>query len=331
MSETLEKPAAGGRQMSPISRRFGRTDDDAFNRTMAKIEDLGLKENLLELETIGYTVVKGVLSADRIERAKAAILRRVESKAGRKIDPLKATSDDFHGMAYQHYLLFDDPVFQEILLEPRPLALMTYLLGESCVLSSMGCHFRGPGGLPLPFHADGSANGLMSKVSMVANCNYALTPYSREAGALVMVPRSHLLERQPTAHENWTAGGETMADIMARNPEPNDVDTIPWDCPHGGVTMNINPGDAVIWHGNTWHGGWRRELPGVRMNLATYMCRQHMLPQERKGDARYPEVFQRHANEPRFAQLLGENTFIGWREEGPDFTGKKTSPVGIFD
>ena len=27
----------------------------------------------------------------------------------------------------------------------------------------------------------------------------------------------------------------------------------------------------------------------------------------------------------------GENTFNGWREEGPDFTGKKTSPVGIFD
>ncbi|MEI6439706.1 MAG: phytanoyl-CoA dioxygenase family protein [Alphaproteobacteria bacterium] len=325
MSDTLDRP------VSQINRRMGRTDDAAFEQIMFNIKALNLQENLLELETLGYTVVKNVLSDDRIERAKAAILRRVESQTGREIDPLNATADDFHGMAYQHYLIFDDPVFQEVLLEPRPLALMTYLLGESCVLSSMGCHFRGPGGLPLGFHADGSANGLMSKFSMVANCNYALTPYSREAGALVMVPRSHLHERQPTPHENWTAGGETMAEVMARNPQPNDLDTIPWECPRGGVTMNINPGDAVIWHGNTWHGGWRRELPGVRMNLATYMCRQHMLPQERRGDDRYPEVFQRHANEPRFAQLMGENTFNGWREEGPDFTGKKTSPVGAFD
>lgn len=332
MSETLEKPTrVGARPMSSIQRRFSKTDDAAFQRTMASITELGLRENLLELETVGYTVVKGVLSAERIDRAKAAILRRVERLTGRKLDPATACSDDFHGMAYQHYLLFDDPVFEDILLEPRPLALMNYLLGESCVLSSMGCHLRGPGGLPLAFHADGQANGLMSKAAMVANCNYALTPYSREAGALVMVPRSHLLERQPTAHENWTAGGETMAAITSRNPEPNDLDAIDWACPAGGVTMNISPGDAVIWHGNTWHGGWRRDLPGLRMNLAVYMCRQHMLPQERRGDDRYPEVFARHADDPRFAQLLGERTFNGWREEGPDFSGAKVTPSGLFD
>jgi len=39
--------------MSPISRRFGRNDDAAFNRTMARIDELGLNQNLLELETVG--------------------------------------------------------------------------------------------------------------------------------------------------------------------------------------------------------------------------------------------------------------------------------------
>jgi ectoine hydroxylase-related dioxygenase (phytanoyl-CoA dioxygenase family) len=330
MSDTLEKPlAAAPQSMSPVARRMGRNDDEAFQRIMDNIDALGLNANLLELETVGYTVVPGALSNDQIERAKAAILRRVEKQTGRKIDPDAATSADFQGMAYQHYLLFEDPVFQEILLAPRPLALMTYLLGESCVLSSMGCHFRGPGGLPLGFHADGQANGLMSQASMVANTNYALTPYSREAGALIMVPRSQYKNRQPTAHENWTAGGETMAQVLARN--PNDIDTIEWDCPPGGVTMNINPGDAVVWHSNTWHGGWRRELPGVRMNLSTYMCRQHMLPQERRGDERYPEVFERYKDEPRFARLLGLKTYNGWREEGPDNSGARTSPSGLFD
>jgi ectoine hydroxylase-related dioxygenase (phytanoyl-CoA dioxygenase family) len=329
MSEVLEKPR-DQRPQSPVARRMGKSDEAARRRTLETIEALGLNGNLLELETQGYTVVP-VLSEDKVERAKAAILRRVESQVGRKIDPEKATSADFHGMAYQHYLIFDDPVFQDILLEPKPLALITYLLGESCVLSSMGCHFRGPGGLPLAFHSDGQATGLMSSVSMVANCNYALTPYSREAGALIMVPNSHRKQRQPTLHENWTAGGETMADIIARNPEPEELDTIEWECPKGGVTLNINPGDAVIWHGNTWHGGWRRDIPGVRMNLSAYMCRQHIIPQERRGDDRYPEVFQRHANQPRFAQLLGEKVYNGWREEGPDSSGAKIVPVGLFD
>ena len=330
MSETQEKPTAV-RSSSPIARRPGRSDDAAYQRTMANIRELGLSENLLELEPAGFTVIKAVLSPDRVERAKAAILRRVETHTGRKIDPATASSADFHGMQYQHYLLFDDPVFQEILLEPKPLALMNYLLGESCVLSSMGCHFRGPGGMPLGVHADGSANGLMSSVSMVANCNYALTPYSREAGALIMFPGTHRRQRQPTLHENWMAAGQTLKEITDKRLAPDELDAVEWEAPHGGVTLEIDPGDAVIWHGNTWHGGWRRDLPGVRMNLAAYFCRQHMLPQERRGDDRFPEIFERHANTPRFAQLLGAKTFNGWREEGPDFSGDKITPTGLFD
>jgi ectoine hydroxylase-related dioxygenase (phytanoyl-CoA dioxygenase family) len=305
--------------------------DAALARTLASIEALGLTKHLLELEVQGYTVLPGVLSEDRVARAKVAILRRVEHKTNRTIDPDNATAADFHGMEYLHYLLFDDPVFPEILLEPKPLALMSYLLGESCVLSSMGCHFRGPGGMPLAVHADGTADGLMTPASLVANCNYALTPYTREAGAVVLFPGSHRKLRQPTAHENWKAGGETLPQIVAKKLAAHELDAIDWRLPRGGVTMQINPGDAVIWHGNTWHGGWRRELPGVRMNLAAYFCRPFMSTQELRGDMRHPEVFARYANEPRFAQLLGSKVFNGWREEGPDFSGARTVPRGLFD
>ena len=195
-----EKQADSDRD-SPVMRRMRGDNGSARERVLAEIEALGLNDNLRELEVQGFTVVEGALSEDRIERAKAAILRRVESKKGSTIDPATATAEDFNGMAYQHYLIFDDPVFPEILLEPKPLALITYLLGESCVLSSMGCHFRGPGGLPLGVHADGVSVG-MTEVSHVANCNYALTPYSREAGALGAVPR------QPPQEPPADAAGE---------------------------------------------------------------------------------------------------------------------------
>jgi ectoine hydroxylase-related dioxygenase (phytanoyl-CoA dioxygenase family) len=326
-SETTERKPTG----SAVGTTAASTEDPALRRTLETIESLGLTENLLELELQGYTVLTDVLSQDRIDRAKAAIVRRVESANNIKLDPDATTAEDFHGMAYQHYLIFDDPVFQEILLEPRPLALVNYLLGESCVLSSMGSHFRGPGGMPLAAHADGQTDAFLTAAASIANCNYALTPYTKEEGALVMFPGSHHKQRQPTPHENWTSSGETIMDIMAKGLEPNELDAIEWEMPTGGVTMEINPGDAVIWHGNSWHAGWRREVPGVRVNLAAYFCRPFMSTQERRGDTRHPEVFERHANNPLFAKLLGEKVFNGWQEEGPDFTGARTNPRGLFD
>jgi len=309
---------------------FSAKDDQARERTLAQIDALGLNENLLELVTQGFTVVPGVLSSDTVERAKAAILRRVESETGKKIDPDSATTADFNGMNYQHYLIFDDPVFPEILLEPKPLALITFLLGESCVLSSMGSHFRGPGGAPLPMHADSAAVGL-TETALVANCNYALTPYNRENGALALTPGSHRKYRHPTPQESFMAGGKTFMEIMASGPDAETLDNLEWSAPPGAVTMEINPGDAVVFHGNTWHGGWRRDVPGTRINLAAYFCRPHITTQERRGDTRYPEVFEKYASEPRFAQLMGENIFHGWREEGPDYTKLATSATGFFD
>ena len=293
--------------------------DPQKRQILDTIESLGLTEKLLELEVQGFAVIPGVLSEDRIERAKAAILRRAEKTVGHKIEPESATNEDFNGMQYQHYLVFDDPVFQEILLEPKPLALVQYLLGQDCVLSSMGSHLRGPGGLPLGVHVDGLPDGCLSSTAMIANCNYALTPYSQDAGALILFPGSQHKQRQPTPAENWTAGVETLPEIMAKQLSPDELDALEWTAPPGGITMDLQPGDAVVWHGNSWHGGWRRELPGTRINLAAYFCREFMTTQELRGDSRYPEVFERHANDPRFAQLMGENRFNGWRDEGPDY------------
>ncbi len=305
-------------------------DSAARERVLREIESRGLNDNLTELVTLGYTVIPAVLSTKTVERAKAAILRRVEKVTGNRIDPATATAADFNGMVYQHYVMFEDPVFPEILLEPRPLALITYLLGESCVLSSMGSHFRGPGGLPLPMHTDSAPAG-MNETALVANCNYALTPYTAEQGALAVTPGSHRKYRAPTPHENWMAGSRTFADFVAQHPDAETIDTVEWSAPPGSVTMELDPGDAIVFHGNTWHGSWRRDVPGTRINLAAYFCRSHIATQERRRDDRYPEVFERYANEPRFAQLMGENVFAGWREEGPDYSRLASQPMGAYD
>ncbi|MEM7078992.1 MAG: phytanoyl-CoA dioxygenase family protein [Pseudomonadota bacterium] len=287
--------------------------EDARARVLAEIGALGLEANLTELESVGYTTIKGVLNADTIKRAKAAIVARVEAQTGRSIDLEHATAEDFEGMSYVPYLLYDDEVFEEILLEPRPLALMRYLLGESCLLSSLGCHFKGMGETGVvPLHSD-NGNGMPSPYppySQVANINYALTPYSREAGALALVPGSHLWARQPSAHE-IVLGGDLS------NP--------------AAISMDLAPGDAVIWHGNTWHGSYPREVPGIRMNLAAYMCRQYVQTQEAHKDHTPQDVLERHANNQPFLNLLGAKQPYGWQADGPDFSIMQHNPVGFFD
>ena len=215
-------------------------------------------------------------------------------------------------MLYIPYMLYDNEVFAEILLEPKPLAMIRYLLGESCVLSSLGCHFKGPGGDAVQLHSD-NGNGMPSpfpSYSQVANVNYALTPYSKEAGALALVPSSHHLARQPLPSEMMLQGDRV-------NPS--------------AIAMNLEPGDAVVWHGNTWHGSFQREIPGIRMNLAVYFARQYIQTQERHKGA-IPQAFlDRHAENERMLRLLGSAQPYGWQREGPDYELMARNPRGLFD
>jgi len=285
---------------------------DATSRVMESIRRHGLEESVLDLETQGYAVLRGALTPQQVVNAKSAILRRAERNAGAHIDMQNESGDNWYGQKYLAYLLYDDPVFEEILLNPAPLALITWLLGESCLLSSIGCHFKGPGGDPLPLHSD-NGNGMpapFSHISMVANVNYALTPYSKEAGALAMVPGSHRWCRPPSARES-RLGQED------HNP--------------AAVPMDLEPGDCVVWHGNTWHGSFARQTPGIRMNLAVYFNRQHIQTQEQHKGVVPAEVLERHRNNPRLKVLLGDKQPYGWQFEGPDYSLMAQNPRGIHD
>lgn len=166
--------------------------------------------------------------------------------------------------------------------------------------------------MPLPLHSD-NGNGMPAPFpaySQVANVNYALTPYSEKAGALALVPGSHKLARQPRLEEMRLGGAKTNRHAIA---------------------MDLAPGDAVVWHGNTWHGSFARELPGIRMNLAVYFNRQYVQTQERHGDVVPEEVFQRHANDERFKTLLGGKQPYGWQLDGPDYSLMARNPRGLYD
>ena len=67
----------------------------------------------------------------------------MERTAGHANNVDTATEDNFQCMTHIPYMLYDDEIFEDILVAPKPLALIDYLLGESCLLSSASCHFKG--------------------------------------------------------------------------------------------------------------------------------------------------------------------------------------------
>lgn len=265
-----------------------------LNDIYQDIRTLGLESNLAELEAYGFTVVEDALTQDETDYFRNRILEITEERIGKPLDLENET--DYKDLGFIPYLLYKDPAFKKSVINPKTLTLITYLLGKRRILSSLGCHLKGPGGQGLLLHSD-TGNGVpdpFPPYSQVANCNYALTDYTEENGALAMVPGSHRMARQPTAGEKGLTGNE-------RNPHV--------------IPIEVRAGSAIVWHGNTWHGSFPRAKPGLRVNLSNFYCREYIQPQEDYRNT-VPADFLDDADS-ELASLLGADLVHGWTEEGP--------------
>ncbi len=270
-----------------------------LNDLYRQIRGLGLETNLAELDAFGFTIIEDALSPELTLQLRDVVVREAESAFAAKLDIER--EEAHRNWKLVPYLLYKDQLFEQAVLNPKPLALISYLLGQSCLLSSLTSHVKGPGGPGLLIHSD-TANGVpgpFSPYAHVANCNYALTDYTEAKGALAMIPGSHRYYHQP-------GRDQVGLDGEARNPD--------------AVAIEVPAGSAVIWHGNTWHGSFPRKVPGLRVNLSMYFCRQYMQPQENYKDYVPADLIARHGAESRLLELLGANTVHGWRDEGPQFT-----------
>lgn len=262
-----------------------------------EIRELGLETNLAELEAFGFTIIEDALDADLTVRVRDAVLRVAEQRLERSLDLVAESDYDRYDVL--PWLLFEDPVFEEAVLIPGPLSLVTYLLGESCLLSSVNSHLKGPGGRALPLHAD-NGNGVPSPFTayeQVCNFNYALTDYTESAGCFAVVPGSHRRARQPVASEASLTGSE-------RNPD--------------AIPLEVPAGSAIVYRGHTWHGSFPRADAGLRVNLTVYFCRRFLEPQEDHRRHIPAELLERHGADSRMARLLGTDLAYSWTEKGPD-------------
>jgi ectoine hydroxylase-related dioxygenase (phytanoyl-CoA dioxygenase family) len=255
-----------------------------LDRMRDEIIRLGLERNVLELELYGYTVVEDVMPLAFFDELRETILELGEEdmKAGRRI-PLAGPE----GKSYLvTWLLARGRIFEQAVMAEKPLALITYLMGESCQISSNHGHVRMQGDPPQGMHTDAPmVPDPIPENPVASNMMWVTDEFSLASGATLVVPGSHKRHVHPL---------------------PNAIKM--------ALPLVAMKGSVAVFNGNLWHSAGARTIPGERVGMTVYFNRMYARPQEDLNAVISDEVVAR--NPPRFAHLIGRDNPYPARDFG---------------
>jgi hypothetical protein len=262
-------------------------------RVMSEIERLGLRQYVGDMEIDGYTILppEVVGPASFAEELREKALELLEIGTAELVDVQMDGVEPEVGM-FAHTkdvqsILRHGRVFEEALMNEPMLAVMTYLLGESCRLQSMIAVAKGPGTRYMPLHADNNHSAAPIAFHAIpehSNATWILTDYDEEKGSTAIVDGSHKLCRAPTSHE--------ARDVTLFKP------------------ITAKAGSILIHSGTVWHGSVPRRAPGYRVSVLMTFCRWYGVMHEQIHTTLSPEAFER--NPERFRVLTGERSPFGY-------------------
>ena len=278
----------------------------------AEIQRLGLDKHVADLETDGFTVVRPetVNEPGLVERLIAATERVEAVRLPNTYNRMRGGAEG--GVAtgtITFDMLEEDRAFEEALMAPVPLALVTYLLGYHAKAGMVLTLTKGQGGTPLRVHADSRCRfpEPWPTYAQVCNVTWLLSDYSKDEGATCFVPGSHLLGRGPSVEE--------FPEVLAEREEL--------------YTVEAPAGSVMIWHGATWHGAHPRKAPGVRRSMVNVFMRQYLITEEPVYLTTSVEALQR--NPARFGALAGLADYQPYDRRGPQVPEQRISGVWLHD
>ena len=244
MSEA-QAPAAA--PAPPPTRIFEtRQPFDLSDELAARVREHGVADTVAELEENGYGYVRQAAAPGFNARLRETILRiAFENVAEDKRD----------GGGGANMLLPKDPIFEEVILNPKLLAVAEVMCGKGTMISQIAASVRPKGAPAIGLHADQNWTPAPFPVhnQLLTFC-WACDPFDEANGSTKVVPKSHLLRRHPSEQE-------TRA-------EP------------GAVATECEPGDCVVWDGATWHSNYPRTAEGQRVVLHVTYSRLALRPVE---------------------------------------------------
>ena len=248
---------------------------ERLDRIYGEILRLGLERHIVELELYGYTVLADVKPIGFFDDLRKTILQLgAEDAASGKKWPLAGPDG---GSYLVPWLLARGRIFEKAVMAEKPLALVSWLLGESCQISSNHGHVRVEGDPPQGLHNDAPmVPDPVPDHAMTCNMMWVIDEFTRESGATLVVPGSHKRRGHPNPGAHRT--------------------TVPLEAPKGSV---------IVFSGNLIHGAGARTIPGERVGMTVYFKRMYVQPQEDLNAVISDEVVAR--NPPRFAHLIGRD------------------------
>ena len=274
-----------------------------------ELKQLDLLENMAELDGFGYTIIppEKVGPPEQHEEVQEAILRVAARRKDCTIDQLPQF---FSGrQELMRLVLWEERVFEKIVLTPAALGLIQWLVGTDCILSLCDAWVKGKGGAGTDIHADWAQFDMptMPPESFGANFNYVLTDYTKEDGALSFVPGSHRWRRWPSTEE--AAYWKDKAQVVEA------------------------PADTmVIWGDHLWHGSYPKATDGLRLMMLGMYNRPHMATQEGFRETVTAEALAR--NPIRFTRLMNVYHAMPMGTSGADLGRLGAAPRGyssLFD
>ena len=273
--------------------------EEAGKRLRADIERYDLKSEIADLDTKGYAILPPgkAKPLEFFDRLREAILRLAQTRRHGELGPAMG-----FGTTLYHLLPYDR-VFEEALMAPATLTLVTYLVGYRAKLSQSTAIIKDSRAAALGMHADhsGKLPEPWPNIAQYCNVTWVTTDYTRENGAVCVWPGSHRFCR----------------------PVPDDV---VFD--HGREEIEVlemPKGSVIVWHGSLWHGAVPRTTEGQRVTLVLPHVRDHVQPQEIYWATTTPEMIAR--NPARFSTLMGLHSPNPWLHDGPSLTARGLRPV----
>ena len=252
-----------------------------------------------DLETFGYCIVQDVLTAEQVR----ALRERVVEQAAGEVQAGVATHDSKTNQRIW-MLVNKGRVFRDLVLHPFAAEIMSCLLGDDFLLSSLTANIARPGGDPMYLHTDQIYVDFWTPKPVVANIAWMLDDFSDENGGTRLIPGSHLVE-------NWRERQKAPS-VAAEGPA----------------------GSALVFDGRLVHGtGANRTGDAHRHGILSYYCRAFMRQQENFFLGLDPEV-ERDAD-PELLRRLGYTIQHGLgRTEKPSQEGvlsRVREPIPALD
>lgn len=198
------------------------------------------KQNILELRTKGYTILKKWTSKEKVKKINEVLPKIFEEhKKIRKNNNNGISSD---GVAMN--VLVSDDIFIDFLQEMIDKGLIESLeknyFGEKCILNSFSALSNIKSESDLFYkkvHRD--VRGYSGEIPLLLNCLVMIDDFTVENGGTLLLPYSHLIKEKPTK-KFW---------------EEN--------C----INMTGSAGDIILWNSNVFHASGINKTTQIRRGL----------------------------------------------------------------